>query len=336
MEYIRLGSTQLRISRICLGCMSYGSPGWINWDWVLEEQAAEPFFRRAIELGINFFDTADSYSNGRSEEITGHWLKKYARRDDIVIATKHFFGPEETVQQVQQACEASLKRLGVEVIDLYQIHRLMPGASIETALTALDNLVRQGKVRHVGASSMYAWKFMQALGLSDRKGMARFVSMENLYNLLYREEERDMVPLCEAEGVGMIPWSPLARGTLARADFPEEKTNRSEEDPYVGLFHTPADREIITQVALIAAQRGIKSAQVALAWLLSKPAVAAPIVGASKLSHLEDAAAAVELQLTADEIKALERPYQPKPHLGITPPFRMPPPGAVHDRLTTE
>ena len=335
MEYTHLGKTQLRVSRICLGCMSYGNPGWLNWDWVLDEQASEPFFRRAVELGINFFDTADSYSRGRSEEITGRWLKKYAKRDEVVIGTKHFFGPGETPQQIQAACEASLKRLGVEVIDLYQIHRLEPGASIETVLAALDTLVTQGKVRHIGSSSMYAWKFMQALGISDRKGQARFASMQNLYNLLYREEERDMAPLCEAEGVGMTPWSPLARGILARADIPGEKTDRSEADPILALFRTPADREIVAQVARIAGQRGVKPAQVALAWLLAKPAVAAPIIGASKLPHLQVAAAAVELELTAEEIEALERPYCPRPHAGITPPFRMPPPGAVHDRLTT-
>ena len=221
------------------------------------------------------------------------------------------------------------------MIDLYQIHRLVPGASIETVLAALNTLVTQGKVRHIGSSSMYAWKFMQALGISDRKGQARFVSMQNLYNLLYREDEREMMPLCEAEDVSMTPWSPLARGILARADIPEEKTDRSEADRVLELFRTTADREIVAEVARIAGQRGVKPAQVALAWLLAKPAVAAPIIGASKLSHLEGAAAAVELRLTAAEIEALERPYRPKPHLGITPPFHMPPPGAVHDRLPT-
>jgi aryl-alcohol dehydrogenase-like predicted oxidoreductase len=289
-----------------------------------------------VELGINFFDTADSYSDGRSEEITGLWLKKYAKRDEVVIATKHFFGFGETPQHIQGACEVSLKRLGVDTIDLYQIHRLMPGASIETALEALDTLVTQGKVRHIGASSMYAWKFMQGLGISDRKGQARFISMENLYNLLYREEERDMVPLCEEEGISMIPWSPLARGILARADFPEEKTDRSEVDPFVALFRTSPDQEIAAMVKQIAQQRGVKPAQVALAWLLAKPAVAAPIVGVSKLSHLEEAAAAVELNLSDEEIQTLERPYRPKPHVGITPPFRPPLPGGVHDRLTVE
>ncbi len=336
MEYTCLGKTTLQVSRICLGCMSYGRPGWLGWNWVLDEQTSEPFFRRAVELGITFFDTADSYSDGRSEEIAGRWLKKYAKRDEIVIGTKHFFSAGETRQQIQYACEASLKRLGVELIDLYQIHRLMPGASIETALEALDMLVVQGKVRYIGASSMYAWKFMQALGISDRKGQARFVAMQNLYNLLYREEERDMAPLCEAEGVGMTPWSPLARGVLARAAFPEAKTDRSEADSLLEFFRTPADQQIVAQVKQIAGQRGVKSAHVALAWLLTKPAVAAPIVGASKLSYLEEAAAAVELKLSAEEIQALERPYRPKPHVGITPPFRTPPPGAVHDRLTTQ
>jgi aryl-alcohol dehydrogenase-like predicted oxidoreductase len=333
MQYILLGNSSLRISRICLGCMSYGTPGWLGWGWVLDEQDSEPFFRRAIELGINFFDTAEGYSNGRSEEITGRWLKKFAGREEVVIGTKRFFSPNETVQQIQSACEASLKRLGVETIDLYQIHRLVPGTSIETALEALNGLVQQGKVRFIGASSMYAWKFMQALGISDRNGWARFISLQNLYNLLYREEEREMSPLCEAEGVGMTPWSPLARGVLARADSPEVRTSRSEADHLVvEFFRTPADREIVARVAQIASQREVKPSQVALAWLLSKSAVASPIVGASKLSYLEEAAAAVELTLTSEEITALEQPYQPKPHLGITPPFNIPPPGVVHDR----
>jgi 1-deoxyxylulose-5-phosphate synthase len=332
MEYIRLGNSTLRVSRICLGCMSYGTPGWLGWDWVLGEDAAEPFYRRAIELGINFFDTAEGYSDGRSEEITGRFLKKYARREEVVIGTKRFFQPGETVTQIQAACEASLKRLGIETIDLYQIHRLVPGAAIETALEALNGLVQQGKVRYIGASSMYAWKFMQALGIADRSGWARFVSLQNLYNLLYREEEREMVPLCEEEGVGMTPWSPLARGILARAAEPEEKTNRSESDPLVGFFGNPADLEIIVQVACTADQRGVRPSQVALAWLLSKAAVAAPIIGVHKLPDLEEAAAAVDLKLSAAEIAALEKPYHPRPHLGITPPFHTPPPGAVHDR----
>ncbi len=342
MEYTCLGKTGLRVSRICLGCMSFGQPGWLNWDWVLDEEASAPFFRRAVEMGINFFDTADSYSGGRSEEITGRWLKEYANRDEIVIATKVYFGPDRpnmsglSRKHIQQACEASLRRLGVDTIDLYQIHRLDPHTPIEETLEALNQLVVQGKVRYIGASSMYAWEFMRALGTADRHGWARFMSMQNLYNLLYREEERDMQPLCEAEGVGMIPWSPLARGLLARGpeDFGTQITPRAESDALLQHYHEPQDREIIQQVAVIAQQRGITPAQVALAWLLSRPALAAPILGVSKLRHLEDAVGAVDVHLTADEIAALERPYQARPSLGITPPFRFPRPGAVHDRDT--
>lgn len=333
MEYTMLGSSSLRVSRICLGCMGYGTPGWLDWNWVMGEEEAEPLFRRAIELGINFFDTAEGYSNGKSEEITGRWLKKYARREEIVIGTKRFFYPGETIQQIQLACEASLKRLGMETIDLYQVHRLAAGTSIETVLEALERLVRQGKVRAIGASSMYAWKFMQALGVSDRNSWPRFVSLQNLYNLLYREEEREMWPLCQDEKVGMIPWSPLARGILARANMPGKDTDRSRADPLLAFFRTPADGEILTRLARIAAERGVAPSQVALAWLLSKPVVASPIVGASRMQYLEQAAAAVDLRLEESEIAALEQPYQPKPHLGITPPFRIPAPGSVHDRF---
>ena len=339
MKYAYLGNTGLQVSRIGLGCMSFGTPGWLGWEWLLDEDAAEPFFRRAVELGINFFDTANSYADGRSEEITGKWLKKYANRDEIVIATKVRFGPGDrpnrsglSRKEIQQACEASLKRLGVEVIDLYQIHRLDPHTPIEETLAALDQLVTQGKVRYVGACSMYAWQFMHALGLAERNGWARFAAMQNLYNLLYREEEREMVPLCAAEGVGMIPWSPLARGLLARTTIRPLATERAGSDPFVAFFDAAADQEIVARVGQIAAQRGCKPAQIALAWLLSKPAVAAPIVGASKLSHLEEAAGSVEIALTAEEIAALEQPYQPKPHAGITPPYHYPRPGTLHDR----
>ncbi|HEX2623401.1 MAG TPA: aldo/keto reductase [Phototrophicaceae bacterium] len=338
MQYRSLGKTGLQVSKIALGCMSFGTPGWLNWGWVLDEAAAEPFFRRAVELGINFFDTADSYSDGRSEEITGRWLKKYAHRDEVVIATKVFFGPGDrpnrnglSRKRIQQACENSLRRLGVETIDLYQIHRLDPRTPIEETLSALDHLVRQGKVRYIGAASMYAWEFMRALGLADQNGWARFISMQNHYNLLYREEERDMLPLCEAEGIGVIPWSPLARGLLARP--PDESTSRAESDELIRWYQTPADQAVIEQVANVAQQRGVKPSQIALAWLLSKPAVAAPIVGVSKLHHLEEIAAGVDLQLTEAEIQQLEAPYRPKPCLGITPPFHSPQPGAVHDRV---
>lgn len=329
MEYTYLGKTGLRVSRICMGCMSFGEPGWLDWDWVLDEAAAGPFFRRAVELGITFFDTANTYSNGRSEAITGRWLKKYANRDEIVIATKIW--PSLSRKNIQQACEASLRRLGVEVIDLYQIHRTDPHTPMEETLAALDQLVTQGKVRYIGASSMYAWELMRALGLSDRYGWARFVSMQNHYNLLYREEERDMVPLCEAEGVGLLPWSPLARGLLARQST-DPKTSRSETDGLIQFYSFPCDREIIDTVRQLAEQRGVKPGQIALAWLMSQPAVVAPIVGVSRLRHLEEAAGSVDIQLTRDEIHRLEQAYQPKPSFGITPPFHTPQPGAVHDR----
>lgn len=281
----------------------------------------------------------DHYSAGRSEEITGKWLREYSRREEIVIATKVFFGPGDRPNQqglsrkhIQQACEASLRRLGVETIDLYQIHRLDPHTPLEETLDALDHLVTQGKVRYLGASSMYAWQFMQALGLAERKGWARFVAMQNLYNLLYREEEREMAPLCAAEGVGMIPWSPLARGLLSRPAGAAQPTERSGSDPLLALFGSAADQAIVTRVQQLAQQRGCPPAPVALAWLLAQPAVAAPIVGVSNLSHLADAATAVTVRLTTAELASLEEPYQPKPHAGITPPYAYPKAGAVHDR----
>jgi aryl-alcohol dehydrogenase-like predicted oxidoreductase len=321
--------------------MSLGTPGWLGWDWVLDEQAAAPFFRRAVELGVNFFDTADSYSNGRSEEITGRWLKEYANRDEVVIATKVFFGVGDrpnmsglSRKHIQQSCEASLRRLGVEVIDLYQIHRLDPHTPMEEMLSALDQLVRQGKVRYIGASSMYAWQFMKALGLSDRHGWARFISMQNQYNLLYREEEREMVPLCESEGVGMIPWSPLARGLLARRPTvaTQETTARAASDALVKIYQRTQDQQIVERVCTLAEKHHVRLGQIALAWLLSRPALVAPIIGASKLHHLEEAVAAVDIRLTSEEIETLETPYQPKPSFGITPPFNYPKPGSLHDR----
>jgi aryl-alcohol dehydrogenase-like predicted oxidoreductase len=342
MEYTYLGRSGLKVSRICLGSMSFGTPGWLDWEWVLDEQAAAPFFRRAIELGINFFDTADSYSNGRSEEITGRWLKEYANRDEIVIATKVFFGAGDrpnrsglSRKHIQQACEASLRRLGVEVIDLYQIHRLDPHVQMEEMLSTLDQLVKQGKVRYIGASSMYAWQFMKALGLSDRYGWARFISMQSQYNLLYREEEREMMPLCESEGVGMIPWSPLARGLLARrpAATTQETTARASSDPFVRIYQLAQDQQIVERVCALAEERQLRPGQIALAWLLSKPALTAPIIGASKLHHLEESVASVDIRLTNAEIEALETLYQSKPSFGITPPFNYPKPGSLHDRM---
>ena len=327
MQYTYLGRTGVKVSRLCLGCMSYGSSSWRPW--VLDEEGTAPFFRRAIEAGVNFFDTADAYSLGASEEVTGRLLREYANRDEVVIATKVFFpmteGPNMgglSRKHIQQACDASLKRLGVDVIDLYQIHRLDPHTPIEETLAALDHLVTQGKVRYLGASSMYAWEFMRALALSDQRGLARFATMQNHYNLVYREEEREMLPLCEAEEVSVIPWSPLARGMLAgtRTTLGDDSTTRSQSDRVDQiLYDQPSDWDVVEAVKHVAAQRGEKPAQVALAWLLAKPAVAAPILGATKLTHLDDALEAVEKQLSEEEIGLLEAPYKPHPVKGIQP-----------------
>jgi aryl-alcohol dehydrogenase-like predicted oxidoreductase len=300
--------------------MSYGDPQWRPW--VLDERAAMPFFAKAVEAGINFFDTADVYSLGLSEEITGKALRQYAKLEQVVLATKVFNrvapGPNMkglSRKHVQQGCEASLRRLGVETIDLYQVHRFDWHTPLDEMLAALDFLVHQGKVRYIGASSAAAWQFAQALSLSERNGWARFVSMQNHYNLIYREEEREMIPLCQAEGIAVIPWSPLARGLLAGTrKAPDDKTAtaRSASDEFAWkLYDHPADGDVMQACQQVAAQRGIEPAQVALAWLLSKPAVTAPIVGATKLAHLETAIAALDVQLTAEEIKILEAPYQP-------------------------
>jgi aryl-alcohol dehydrogenase-like predicted oxidoreductase len=328
MEYSYLGRTGIKVSRLCLGCMSYGSPGWRPW--VLDDEASAPFFRRAVEAGINFFDTADMYSLGASEEVTGRWLREYANLDEVVIATKVFFPWSNkpnmgglSRKHIQQACEGSLKRLGVETIDLYQIHRLDPHTPIDETLAALDGLVQQGKVRHIGASSMYAWQFMKALATSERDGLARFATMQNHYNLVYREEEREMIPLCESEQVAVIPWSPLARGMLAgsRKKLGDDSTTRSESDGLDQILYDQAsDWAVVEAVKKVAEGRGVRPAQVALAWLMSRSAVAAPIIGATKLEHLDDAVAAVEIELSDDEIAALEAPYQPHPVKGLAPP----------------
>jgi aryl-alcohol dehydrogenase-like predicted oxidoreductase len=315
MKYTTLGRTGLTVSRICLGCMSYGTPSWRPW--VLDEAAARPFFVRALEAGINFFDTADMYSNGVSEQVTGRWLRELAKPDEIVIATKVFFPSSGRPnmgglgrKHVVQGCEASLRRLGVETIDLYQLHRFDPAVPLEETLEALDLLVRAGKVRYIGASSTHAWRMMKALGLSERHGWARFVSMQNHYNLLYREEEREMLPLCASEGVGVIPWSPLARGLLAGPR--PEATERSKDDTYTkALYYQPGDEEVVAGLAKVSAARGTPPAEVALAWLLRRPEVTAPIVGATKLSHLEAAIRAVDVTLTDEEARALEAPYRP-------------------------
>lgn len=329
MEYVRLGRSGLTVSRLALGCMSYGDPGWRPW--VLDETAAQPFFRRAIEIGINFFDTADMYSLGVSEEVTGRALRAMARRDEIVIATKVNFpmgdGPNMgglSRKHIVQACDASLRRLGVEAIDLYQIHRFDPNVPIDETLEALNDLVRAGKIHYLGASSGPSWKMAQALSTSERRGWARFISMQNHYNLLYREEEREMIPLCLHEGVGLVPWSPLARGLLTRpkpadAAVRNDQTPRSASDTYSPrLYDDPCDWDIVDAVERLARDRGTSMAEVALAWLLSRPGVVAPIVGATKLDHLDSAARALEVRLSDAEVAALDAPYKPHAVRGHT------------------
>jgi len=318
MQYIQLGKSGLMVSRICLGCMSYGSSKWRPW--VLDEPEARPFYKKALDLGINFFDTADMYSMGASEEIAGRALSDMAKMEEIVLATKVHFpmgdGPNMgglSRKHILQGCDASLKRLGVDTIDLYQIHRFKGTVPIDETLAALNHLVEQGKVRYIGASSGYSWQMSQALSASERNGWARFISMQNHYNLVYREEEREMMPLCVAEGIGVIPWSPLARGRLARTTpSPSEGTTRAGNDQYaVDLYDTPSDTDVINAARKVAEEIGVPPAQVALAWLLSRPAVAAPIIGATKPGHLETAVAALDVKLTDEHIKALEAPYRP-------------------------
>ena len=320
MDYVRLGSTGLQVSPLCLGCMSYGSSEWRAW--VHDEQEARPFFRQAIEAGINFFDTADIYSNGVSEEVTGRAVREFGDLDECVIATKLFGalrpGPNRqglSRKHIQQACEASLRRLGVDCIDLYQVHRLDPHTPIEETLEALHQLVAQGKVRYIGASSAFAWELMRCLSISERNGWARFATMQNHYNLVYREEEREMLPLCETEKIGCIPWSPLARGLLGgnrTALDDKSSTLRAGSDELSQyLYVGDSDWEVVEALRTVAKARETPMAQVALAWLLSKPAVVAPIVGVTKLSHLEDALGALEVQLSPEEIAALEAPYRP-------------------------
>jgi len=323
VRYTILGRTGMTVSRLALGCMSYGDPGWRPW--VLDESAARPFFQRAIELGINFFDTSDMYSLGRSEEITGKLLREFGRREELVIATKVFFpvgGTPETPnmsglsrKHIVQACEASLRRLGIETIDLYQIHRLDPRTPFEEIVSALDHLVRSGKVLHIGASSMYAWQLMKFLSLSERNRWARFVSMQGHYNLIYREEEREMLPLCLDQGLGVIPWSPLARGRLARAD--DTGTARDAYDDFTRkLYDQPSDGDVVAANRAVAKARGVSPAVTALAWLISRPGVSAPIIGATKPGHLETAVEAVHFVLEEAEVRALESPYRPHPVKG--------------------
>lgn len=325
MQFVRLGSTGVKVSRICLGTMTYGSRAWRSW--VLDEDEARPFFARALEAGINFFDTADMYSLGRSEEVLGKAMRELAPRDRIIIATKVFFPMNDdsnarglSRKHIFDAIDASLRRLGTDYVDLYQIHRFDPDTQIEETLEALDAVVRSGKVRYIGASSMYAWQFAKMLAASDRRGWARFATMQNHYNLVYREEEREMIPLCRSEGIGIIPWSPLARGFLTgtrKRGAKQGATTREKDDPFARqLYYTESDFDVVDRVVEIAKGRDIAPAQVALAWLLAKPGVVAPIVGATSLEHLEDAIAAVGLDLTPEEIARLEEPYQPHRVLG--------------------
>ncbi len=324
MQYVNLGRTGLKVSRICLGTMTYGSPAWR--EWVLDEAASRPFIKRALELGINFFDTADMYSLGASEEVVGRALRDFAKRDAVVLATKVFNpmgdGPNDrglSRKHIMSAIDASLRRLGTDYVDLYQIHRWDAETPIEETLEALHDVVKAGKARYIGASSMYAWQFAKALYLADRHGWTRFVSMQNHYNLVYREEEREMIPLCLDEGIGLIPWSPLARGFLAGTRSREERgsTTRAKTDAFAHeMYYNDADFTVVDQVMALAEQRGVKPAQVALAWILHQPGVTAPIIGASKMEQLEQAVAALDVQLSAEDLKALEAPYQPHPVLG--------------------
>jgi 1-deoxyxylulose-5-phosphate synthase len=319
MDYVKLGRTGLEVSRICLGCMSFGEPERGNHLWSLKEDESRPIIKRALDGGINFFDTANVYSDGTSEEILGRALKDFAKRDEVVVATKVHGrmrqGPNGaglSRRAIMSEIDASLKRLGMDHVDLYQIHRWDYGTPIEETLEALHDVVKAGKARYIGASSMHAWQFAKALAISERRGWTRFVSMQNYINLLYREEEREMLPLCASEGVAVIPWSPLARGRLTR-DW-DATSARSETDEFGKTLYAKTaaeDKKIVDRVAKLAAKRGVPRAQVALAWLLSKPVVTAPIVGATKLQHLEDALSAAALKLSADEIAALEKAYIP-------------------------
>ncbi len=342
MQYVNLGRTGLKVSRICLGMMTYGSTIWRPW--VLEEDAARPFVKRAIEGGINFFDTANTYSNGVSEVLTGKLLKEFARREEVVIATKVFFGVSDDMsidgptaqdkfgpneqglskKHIMHAVDASLKRLGTDYIDLYQIHRWDPNTPIEETMEALHDIVKAGKVRYIGASSMWAWQFAKAQQVAKERGWTQFVSMQNHYNLLYREEEREMIPLCQDQGVALIPWSPLARGFLAGnrkmvdkdENANESATSRARTDDLaLRFYYREADFAIVDNLTRMAQEKGVSNAQLAYAWLLHK-GVTAPIVGASKLPQLEEAMSAVNITLSADELEALEAPYRPNLVIG--------------------
>lgn len=325
MEYVRLGNTGVKVSRLCLGAMTYGSKKWR--EWVLEEEESRPFIKRGFELGINFFDTADMYSVGVSEEILGRAVRDFGPgRDRVVIATKVFNAMGDDPNQrglsrkhIMHAIDDSLRRLGMDYVDLYQIHRFDYQTPIEETIEALTDVVKAGKARYIGGSSMFAWQFAKMLFTSDERGLARFVTMQNHYNLIYREEEREMIPLCRDQGIGLLPWSPLARGFLAgnrrKQDFGE--TSRAKTDDYAQkMYYDDSDFEVVERVTAIADRRGVSNAQVALAWILAQPGVTAPIIGASKMKHLDDAAAALSLKLDETERKELESAYRPHRVLG--------------------
>ena len=329
MDYVNLGSSGLRVSRICLGCMSYGSPSWR--EWVLEEAASMPFFERALELGINFLDTADVYSLGESERLVGRAVRDSALpREQMVIATKVYFPLSQgqntgglSRKHIMDAIDASLERLALDYVDLYQIHRLDLNTPMEEILAALDDVVTSGKARYLGASSMYAWQFAQLLHLQERHGFNRFVSMQNHYNLIYREEEREMIPLCRDAGVGLIPWSPLARGFITGNRQRQSDggrggaTSRAQSDELAQkMYYQDDDFAVVDAVSAVASARGVANAQIALAWILQQPGITAPIIGATKMSHLEDAVNAASLELSAEELAALGAAYQPHPVLG--------------------
>jgi aryl-alcohol dehydrogenase-like predicted oxidoreductase len=332
MEYVNLGRTGLKVSRICLGCMTYGrppAPGELKAGrhaWALNEEQSQPFLRQALDLGINFFDTANVYSSGASEEVLGRFLKGAVRREAVVVATKVWGVMREepngrglSRKEILFELDQSLRRLEMDYVDLYQIHRWDYETPIEETLEALHDVVKAGKVRYIGASSMYSWQFAKALYLADRHGWTRFVTMQNHYNLLYREEEREMIPFCREQGIGIIPWSPLARGRLTRP-WQSENTKRSETDNFGNKMYAPteeADRKVVEALGSLAKKRGLPQAQLALAWMLAKPGITAPIVGATKQHHLEDAVAALDVKLTPEEIAELEEPYIPHPVLGF-------------------
>lgn len=325
MDYKNLGSTGLKISPLCLGCMTYGVPERGNHPWTMGEEESRPLLKKALDMGINFFDTANAYSDGTSEEIVGRALKDFAQRDEIVLATKVYFPMRNkpnvgglSRKAIFASIDASLKRLGTDYVDLYQIHRWDYETPIEETMEALHDVVKAGKALHIGASSMYAWQFAKALHVADRNGWTRFVTMQNYVNLLYREEEREMLPLCRDEGIGVIPWSPMARGRLTR-DW-DTSSARVESDEFGKSLYAntaDADRRVVERVAEIANERGVPRAQVALAWVVQKPGISAPIIGASKPQHLEDAVAALSLNLTAEEITRLEEPYVPHGVVGF-------------------